>query len=154
MFSLINLFYTTFALIFCFFSQSESWWWSFDQRFKDLTPGDCQCYVPRHGIYNGIELNKFRRENNCPLNLYYCGRDNYCGEPTLLLDCSIHFGCYYSPKKIKCKCPEDLKMVYKCGKHLDGDQCFSDLLYYCNGNGDAEYAGVCKKESVITPASS
>ena len=135
------------ALIYCLVSQSESWFWSSNKRVKPLKSGECQCYVPRHGIYNGIELNKYRRENNCNLNLYYCAQDNYCGEPKLLLDCSKHFGCYYNSQIIDCRCSDSFRMVYKCGKKLDGQQCFSDLLYYCHENGEAEYVGVCEKES-------
>lgn len=147
------------VLTLCLFPQSMSfmsWLWSSNQRVTPLKSGVCQCYVPRHGIYNGLELNKFRRENNCLLNLYYCAKDNYCGEPKLLFDCTKNFGCYYN-SKIDCKCNPKMKKVYKCGDKLDklGTQCFSDLLYYCDENNNAEYVGVCEKATFIeTPKKS
>lgn len=142
------------ALTFSLFSQSMLWLWSSNSRVNPLKSGDCQCYVPKHGIFNGLVLNKFRRENNCKLNLYYCARNNYCGEPILLLDCTKNFGCYYDSMKIDCRCKGSLKKVYKCGNKLIGSQCFSDLLYFCNENSEAEYVGVCEKETVFeTPKS-
>lgn len=142
-------FFYSFALTISLFPQTMPWLWSSNKRVKLLKSGDCQCYVPRHGIFNGFELNKFRRENNCKLNLYYCARSNYCGEPIQLLDCSKNFGCYYSSIKIDCSCKESMTKVYKCGNKLIGKHCYPDLLYYCDAQSKAEYVGVCEKETVI-----
>ena len=60
---------------------------------QKLTNGRCQCYVPRYGIYNGIELNKYRRQLNCKPNVFYCGK--YRGDAVLIRDCSIKPGCFH-----------------------------------------------------------
>ena len=115
-----------------------------NKRTHQLNSGKCQCYVPFHGIFNGIELNKYRSEDNCEPHLYYCAKGNYCGDPVLLMNCFDNFGCFYQPDKIDCKCKQRYVGSKVCGSKLDSPQCFDDILYYCKSEQEPEVIGICE----------
>ena len=134
-----------------FFIPCTLQFWNTKQTCK-FDSDKCQCYVPFHGIFNGIELNKYRGKANCQPHLYYCAKDNYCGNPELLLNCFHNFGCYYQSNLIDCECPANYVGYKVCGTKMTGSQCGTDLLYYCKSQQECKVMGICEMyDYVETP---